>query len=44
MIDETADWDELTPQEKLESARGRYLVATAFYYAVQQISRFPEVR
>ena len=44
MIDETADWDELTPQEKLESPRGRYLVPTAFHHAVQQISRFPEVR
>lgn len=44
MVDESADWDELTPHEKLESPRGRYLVATAFHYAVQQISRFPEVR
>ena len=44
MIDETTDWDELTPHEKLESPRGRYLIATAFHYAVQQISRFPEVR
>ena len=23
MIDETTDWDELTPREKLESQRGR---------------------
>ena len=44
MIDETTDWDELTPREKLESQRGRYLIATALHYAVQQISRFPEVR
>lgn len=38
MMDETMNWDELTPKEKLESSRGRYLIATAFHYAVQQIS------
>ena len=44
MTDEPMNWDELTPREKLESPRGRYLIATAFHYAVQQISRFPEER
>ena len=44
MMDETTNWDELTPKEKLESSRGRYLIATAFHYAVQQISRFPDER
>ena len=44
VTDETTNWDELTPVEKLESSRGRYLIATAFHYAVQQISRFPEER
>ena len=44
MTDEVADWDGLTPSEKMESQRGRYLIATALHYAVQQISRFPEER
>ena len=44
MMDETANWDALSPMEKLESSRGRYLIATAFHYAVQQMSRFPEER
>ena len=38
------DWDALSPQEKLEGPRGRYLVATALHYGVQQIQRFPDVR
>lgn len=38
MMDETTNWDELTPMEKLESSRGRYLIGTVFHYAVQQIS------
>ena len=44
MMDETTNWDELIPMEKMESSRGRYLIATALHYAVQQISRFPEER
>ena len=44
MTDEVADWDGMTPLEKMESQRGRYLIATALHYAVQQISRFPEER
>ena len=44
MMEETANWDELTPAEKLESQRGRYLIATALHYAMQQMSRFPEER
>lgn len=44
MIDGTADWEGMSPREKLESPRGQYLIATALHYAVQQISRFPEVR
>ena len=44
MMDEMAGWDGLTPLEKMESPRGRYLIATALHYAVQQISRFPEER
>ena len=44
MNDETMDWEGMSPREKLESPRGQYLIATALHYAVQQISRFPEVR
>lgn len=44
MVEETMDWETLSPREKLESLRGQYLIATAMHYAVQQISRFPEVR
>ncbi len=43
-MDETENWDLLSPLEKLESGRGRYLVASALHYAVQQIERFPEER
>ena len=43
-MDGTGDWDALSPQEKLESPRGRYPVATALHYGVQQIQRFPDVR
>ena len=43
-MDETVNWDALSSMEKLESSRGRYLIATAFHYAVQQMSRFPEER
>ena len=43
-MDETENWDLLSPSEKLESGRGRYLVAEALHYAVQQIERFPEER
>ena len=31
-MDETQDWDALSPHEKLESPRGRYLVAEALHY------------
>lgn len=44
MSDDTMDWEGMSPREKLESPRGQYLIATALHYAVQQISRFPEVR
>lgn len=36
--------DNMTPQELLESPRGSFLIAKAFHYAEQQISRFPEER
>ena len=44
MMEELTNWDELSAVEKFENSRGRYLIATAFHYAVQQISRFPEER
>ncbi len=44
MMDETADWDSLSPREKLESPRGQYLIAEALHYGVQQMMRFPDVR
>ena len=44
MTDDTMDWDSMTPMEKFESGRGRYLIATALHYGVQQVSRFPEER
>ena len=43
-MDETVNWDALSPAEKMESSRGKYLIATALHYAVQQMSRFPEER
>ena len=36
--------DDMTPQELLESPRGSFLIAKAFHFAEQQISRFPEER
>ena len=44
MIEETANWEGMSPREKLESARGQYLVAQAMHYGLQQMMRFPEVR
>ena len=43
-MDETVNWDLLSAAEKLESARGRYLIASALHYGAQQIERFPEER
>ena len=44
MVDEPVNWERMSPREKLESARGQYLIAEALHYGVQQIMRFPEVR
>lgn len=44
MMDETEDWDRLSPWEKLESPRGQYLIAQALHYGLQQMMRFPDVR
>ena len=43
MTDETMDWERMSPQEKLASPRGRYLIAEALHYGARQIMRFPEV-
>ena len=39
MIEETANWEGMSPREKLESARGQYLVAQAMHYGLQQMMR-----
>ena len=44
MMDETPNWNSMSAQEKLESPRGRYRVAQALHYGLQQMMRFPEVR
>ena len=44
MSDIPTNTDNMTPQELLESPRGSFLIAKAFHYAEQQISRFPEAR
>ena len=43
-MDETMNWDSLSPVEKLESTRGRYLITSALHNGAQQIERFPEER
>lgn len=44
MRNDPTDFDGMTPRELLESPRGAFLIAKAFHYAAQQLSRFPEER
>ena len=44
MPNDPTGFDGMTPRELLESPRGAFLIAKAFHYAAQQLSRFPEER